>query len=84
MKKEKIKDFLALLTATFFWASAYIFVKQLLDNVSPYMMLVARFGFASLILIAIYGKKLLQINSKMLKAGIIMGVFLFLEFLPLQ
>ena len=48
------------------------------------MMLVARFGFASLILIAIYGKKLLQINSKMLKAGIIMGVFLFLEFLPLQ
>lgn len=80
MKKEKIQAFLALLTATFFWASAYIFVKQLLDNVSPYMLLVARFGFASLILIAIYGKKLLQINSKMLKAGIIMGVFLFLEF----
>ena len=80
MRKEKIQAFLALFTATFFWASAYIFVKQLLDNVSPYVMLVVRFGLASLILIAIYNKRLLQINREILKAGIIMGVFLFGEF----
>ena len=80
MKKEKIQAFLALFIATFFWASAYIFVKQLLDNVSPYVMLVVRFGLASLILIVIYNKRLLQINLEMLKAGIIMGVFLFGEF----
>lgn len=80
MNKEKFKAFFALFIATFFWGSAYIFVKQLLNNVSPYMILALRFCFAAIILIIIYNKKLLKINLKTLKAGIIMGIFLFGEF----
>ena len=80
MNREKIQAFLALFTATFFWASAYIFVKQLLEDVSPYMILSLRFSFAAIILVFIYNKKLLKINFEILKAGIIMGIFLFGEF----
>jgi hypothetical protein len=80
MKKEKIQAFLALFIATFFWASAYIFVKKLLDDVSPYMILFLRFCFAAIILIFIYNKRLLNINVAVLRAGIIMGIFLFGEF----
>lgn len=80
MNKEKFKAFFALFIATFFWGSAYIFVKQLLNNVSPYMILALRFFFAAIILIIIYNKRLLKINLKTLKAGIIMGIFLFGEF----
>ena len=80
MNKEKFKAFFALFIATFFWGSAYIFVKQLLNNVSPYMILALRFCFAAIILIIIYNKRLLKINLKTLKAGIIMGIFLFGEF----
>ena len=56
MNKEKFKAFFALFIATFFWGSAYIFVKQLLNNVSPYMILALRFCFAAIILIIIYNK----------------------------
>ena len=80
MNREKIQAFLALFTATFFWASAYIFVKQLLEDVSPYMILSLRFSFAAIILVFIYNKKLLKINYETVKAGIIMGIFLFGEF----
>ena len=80
MNREKIPAFFALFTATFFWASAYIFVKQLLEDVSPYMILSLRFSFAAIILVFIYNKKLLKINFEILKAGIIMGIFLFGEF----
>ena len=80
MKKEKIQAFLALFIATFFWTSAYIFVKKLLDDVSPYMILFLRFCFAAIILIFIYNKRLLNINVAVLRAGIIMGIFLFGEF----
>lgn len=80
MNKEKIRAFFALFIATFFWASAYIFVKQLLDNVSPYIILSMRFCFAAIILIFIYNKRLLKINMAVFRAGIIMGIFLFGEF----
>jgi len=80
MKREKVQAFFALFIATFFWASAYIFVKQLLNDVSPYMILSLRFSFAAIILIFIYNKRLLKINMEILKAGIIMGIFLFGEF----
>ena len=80
MNKEKFKAFFALFIATFFWGSAYIFVKQLLNNVSPYMILALRFFFAAIILIIIYNKRLLKINLKTLKAGIIMGIFLLMLF----
>ena len=57
MNREKIQAFLALFTATFFWASAYIFVNQLLEDVSPYMILSLRFSFAAIILVFIYNEK---------------------------
>ena len=62
MNREKIQAFLALFTATFFWASAYIFVKQLLEDVSPYMILSLRFSFAAIILVFIAAKENLKHN----------------------
>ena len=62
MNREKIQAFVALFTATFFWASAYIFVKQLLEDVSPYMILSLRFYFSAIIILFIYKKKKLNIN----------------------
>jgi len=66
MNREKIPAFFALFTATFFWASAYIFVKQLLEDVSPYMILSLRFSFAAIILVFILNGFFVSVHHEIL------------------
>jgi drug/metabolite transporter (DMT)-like permease len=71
---------LTLLLLTFFWGVTFPLVKIALDFCSPFLFLSIRFALATLIIGVIYSKKIPFIDKATLRAGIIIGIFLFLGF----
>ncbi len=78
--KKSMPGILALLGSAFLWATAYVFVKQMVAEIPPSFLLALRFSLAALILLVFYSRRLKQITLPMLKGGIWMGIFLFGEF----
>lgn len=71
----------ALLCSAAFWASAYLFVKQALDTLSPYYLLAFRYLVAAALMLLISIPRLKHMTRELLKDGIFMGIALFFEFL---
>lgn len=71
---------LALLLAAFTWGSAFCFIKQILDNFSPYYLLAFRFSLAGILLALIFFRRLLRVDRRTLKHGLWLGVILYFEF----
>lgn len=66
----------ALLVATLIWGSTFVILKNAMDSIPPFFILSFRFLTATLILSAIFWKKLRLINKKYLWQGAVLGVFL--------
>ena len=77
MKYARFTGSAALIGSAFLWASAYIFVKSMVADISPCLLLALRFSFAALILLIIFIKKLKNISKPMLLAGLKIGGALF-------
>ncbi len=71
---------LSLLFLTFIWGSTFPLVKTALSYSSPLVFLILRFGLATLVFWLIFPKKISIQEKGVLKAGIIIGVFLFFGF----
>jgi drug/metabolite transporter (DMT)-like permease len=71
---------LALLLLSFFWGVTFPLVKIALNFCSPFLFLAIRFALGTFIIWVAYYKKTASIDKATLKAGIILGVFLFLGF----
>lgn len=80
MKYARLTGSAALIGSAFLWASAYIFVKHMVDDLSPCLLLALRFSAAAILLLVIFFGKLKCITRDMLLAGIKMGTALFFEF----
>ncbi len=78
-KKALYAD-LSLLIVAIIWGSGFVVTKNALDNMTPYYILGFRFLVSTLLLTIISFKKLKTITKKELKAGIIIGLFLFFGF----
>lgn len=72
---------IALLISAIFWASAYLFVKEAMEELSPYYLLCFRYVTAAVLIIIIAIPKLKHMTKDLLKSGIFMGIALFFEFL---
>lgn len=79
LKKSTIAD-LALLIVAIIWGSGFIVTKNALDNIGPFYLLFFRFIVASTVLGAIVFKKLKNATKEDIKAGLIIGLFLFAGF----
>ncbi len=83
MIKGKIKeygaDFLLFLVAVA-WGSTFFIVQDAVDETPVYIFLFWRFLLASVLMTIISYKKLPQINLATIRAGSILGVFMFLGF----
>lgn len=64
---------LALVLATAFWGSSFFTVGRTLDSTNPYMLLVLRFGAATLLVVPMLGARLLRIPASTWRAGAICG-----------
>lgn len=71
---------LALLLAAFTWGSAFCFIKQILDNLSPYYLLAFRFSLAGILLCLLFLKRLLRADRRTFRHGIWLGIILYFEF----
>lgn len=71
---------LALLLLAFFWGTTFPLVKIALDFCSPFLFLTIRFALGTLIIWVAYSKKISFMDMATIKAGIILGIFLFLGF----
>ena len=80
MKHGRFIGSAVLIGAAFLWATAYISVKHLVEDVPPCMLLAIRFSLAAVILAVLFFPKLKRINKELLFAGIRMGIALFFEF----
>lgn len=77
--KEFGADFLLLLVALA-WGSTFFIVQDAVDNTPVYQFLFWRFLLASFLMVLISYKKILQIDMQTIKAGSILGLFMFLGF----
>lgn len=71
---------ISLLLVAVFWGGGFVAVKDAVNSISPFYMIALRFAAASVILMLIFFKKLKAITKADIKAGFIVGVFLFLAF----
>ena len=78
-KKALYAD-LALLIVAIIWGSGFVVTKNALDNMTPYYILGFRFIISTVLLGIISYKKLKMITKRELKAGIVIGLFLFFGF----
>ena len=81
MEKGRLLGCGALVASSFLWATAYIAVKQVVDDVPPALLLAFRYTLAALILAAICIPRFKKyFNKDLLFSGIKMGVAMFFEF----
>ena len=77
--KEYGADFLLFLVALA-WGSTFFIVQDAVNDVAVYIFLFWRFFFASLIMMLISYKKILHVDFQTIKAGSVLGLFMFLGF----
>ncbi|MEA1940569.1 MAG: DMT family transporter [Candidatus Caldatribacteriota bacterium] len=75
-----IKAEFYLLGIVIVWGSTFAITKNILNSIPPYTFLAYRFLIAILVLIAIFWKKITEINKTVLKKGSLIGIFLFLGY----
>ena len=78
-KRALLADMGLVLTA-FVWGSGFVATKNALAYYSPTDIMIMRFGLASIISLFAFNKKIFPITFGDIKAGIAIGVFLFLGF----
>jgi drug/metabolite transporter (DMT)-like permease len=70
----------SLLFVTLIWGTTFPLVKTALNFSSPFVFLTLRFGLATVAVWLIFSKKISFSDKGALKAGIVIGIFLFLGF----
>ncbi|SFV59469.1 Permease of the drug/metabolite transporter (DMT) superfamily [hydrothermal vent metagenome] len=83
MLKDKIReygaDFLLFLVALA-WGSTFFIVQEAVDSTPVFVFLFWRFLFASLLMAIFSYKRVKEINLQTIKAGFVLGLFMFLGF----
>lgn len=81
-KNEKKNTYanLALILVAFVWGSGFVVTKGILDKIPTYYLLSYRFLISFLIISIAYHKKFKEFNKENVKAGLFLGVLMFLGF----
>lgn len=69
---------LSLLSITVFWGASFPITSVILKYVPPYSLMVLRYLAAGIILLIVIYKKFKSMDIKIIKAGILIGISLFL------
>lgn len=79
-KKQALLADLGLVAVAFVWGSGFVASKNALDSMSPMMLMAVRFTVAALLSGFIFRKNLKNISKETIKAGCVIGFFLFTAF----
>jgi drug/metabolite transporter (DMT)-like permease len=76
MKMKTWQADLAIILAATIWGMSFIFTSWGLNDCSPALFLLCRFGLALLISLALFWRHLRGLNRKTARQGIILGIFM--------
>lgn len=79
-KKQALFADLGLVAVAFVWGSGFVASKNALDSMSPMMLMAVRFTVAALLSGFIFRKNLKTVSKETIKAGCVIGFFLFTAF----
>lgn len=79
-RKKVLYADLGLLLVALLWGGGFLFTKQGLDYLTPLWLMSIRFVGASILMSLVFYKNLKKIRKKDIKAGSIIGIFLFIAF----
>ncbi|WKY43099.1 DMT family transporter [Eubacteriaceae bacterium ES2] len=79
-KKQKLLADLTLFVVAFIWGSGFVSSKAALSYMSPMMLMAIRFTIATVASILLFHKNLRNLSRETLKAGFVIGFFLFSAF----
>jgi len=77
--KTFLADF-ALMLVALFWGLGFVAMKDALESYPTFWLLVLRFGSGAALMAALFRKRLAGVSPADVRAGVIIGVFLFLGF----
>ena len=80
MNKQSLWADISLLIVAIIWGSGFVATKNALDSISPFFITTLRFSISTLAIGILFFKRIKNININHLKAGFIIGSFLFLAF----
>ena len=75
-----LKAHLLLVLMTFIWGTSFVIIKEALQSISPLLLNAVRMSLAAVIMAALYRKQLSALTRPALKAGLVVGIFLFLGY----
>ena len=78
--KHSLYADLGLLAVALVWGSGFVASKSALDSMTPMMLMALRFSVAALLSGIIFRKNLKHLSKETIKAGCIIGFFLFSAF----
>ena len=67
-------------SVAFAWGSSYLLMKIGLNNILPFNLIALRFGIAFICMILLFRKRFKELNTTIIKSGLLMGGLLFLIF----
>ena len=79
-KKQVLFADFGLLLVALLWGAGFLFTKRGLDYITPLWMMSMRFVGATIIMSIVFYKNFRKISKSDLKAGLIIGIFLYIAF----
>ena len=77
---RSLKAHILLVLMTLIWGATFVLIKQALESASPLLFNAVRMSLAAILLAVIYRRHLLQLTRPAFRAGVAVGVFLFLGY----
>jgi drug/metabolite transporter (DMT)-like permease len=78
--KKSLYGDLALLFVAIVWGSGFVVTKNSLESMTPLYMNAGRFTISTILMMVVFWKRLKSMSKQNLKAGLIIGLFLYLGF----
>jgi drug/metabolite transporter (DMT)-like permease len=75
-----LKAHTLLVLVTLVWGATFVVIKQALADISPLLFNAVRMGLAALLMAAIYRRELPRLTRGAVRAGVIVGIFLWLGY----
>jgi len=75
-----VKAQLLLVVITFLWGASFVIIKSALASISPLLFNAVRMIVAAVLLVAIFARHLRNLSKEALRAGALVGFFLFLGY----
>ncbi|MFT8320411.1 MAG: DMT family transporter [Bacillus sp. (in: firmicutes)] len=75
---------LILATVSMGWGTSYIFMKVCVDVMSPLTMVALRFGISFIVMLVIFYRKIIRVDTQTLKYSAIVGALLFGIFMAIS